>query len=124
MGVKIVRANLAFERKKKRAFAIMSKKGMWPSLYAPPCHMFLWKVGFNVVPPPFAPFWRNFLCMTSVNTTYWGIVMWIVFWKGEREHLFSATATILIVGIIAGLMASALEAWRGKANHLPKWEEI
>ena len=116
--------NLNFERKKKRAIAIMKKKGMWPSLYAPPCHLFLWKIGVNVVPPPFAPFWVNFLCLTSVNTTFWGIVMWFVFWQGQQENLFSALATIVTVGIAAGLVMSALGLWRGKANHLPAWSEV
>lgn len=119
-----MKSNPTFERKKNRAIAIMNMKGMWPSLYAPPCHIFLWKMGIKVAPPPFAPFWTNFLCMTIVNTTFWGIVMWVVFWKGEQEQLLSATETMIVVGIIAGLIASALEAWRGKANHLPKWEEI
>lgn len=119
-----MKKDLNFERKKNRAIAIMKKKGMWPSLYAPPCHIFLWKMGCNVAPPPFAPFWTNFICITGVNTTFWGLVMWIVFWKGQQEHLFSATVTIVIVGTIAGMFMSALEAWRGKANHLPSWEEI
>ena len=119
-----MKKDLYFERKKNRAIALMKQKGMWQSLYAPPCHLFLWKMGINVAPPPLSPFWTNFLCITSVNTTFWGIVMWFVFWKGEQEHLFSALVTIITVGIAAGLFMSALEAWRGKVNHLPAWSEI
>jgi len=119
-----MKKNLTFEQKKKRAIAIMKKKGMWPSLYAPPCHIFLWKMGFSVAPPPFAPFWTNFLCMTSINTLFWGAVMWIVFWKGETQYLFSAAVTIITVGVTVGLVMSALEVWRGKANHLPAWDEV
>jgi len=116
--------NLTFERKKNRAIAIMNKKGMWPSLYAPPCHMFLWKMGVRVAPPPFSPFWTNFLCFTGVNTPFWGIVMWIVFWKAKQEDLFSAAVIILSVGIVFGLFMAVLETWRGKVNHLPAWSEV
>ncbi|WP_147199055.1 DUF6404 family protein [Pantoea sp. MBD-2R] len=119
-----MKSNLTFKLKKDRAIAIMAKKGMWQSLYAPPCHLFLWKMGISVAPPPFSSFWSNFLCFTSVNTTYWGIVMWIVFWEGRREELFSALMTIIVVGIVAGLVMSALEFWRGKANHLPEWDRV
>lgn len=116
--------NLSFEHKKNRALAIMSRKGMWRSLYAPPCHLFLWKMGLNVAPPPFSSFWNNFFCFTSVNTPFWGMVMWFVFWKGESEHLFSALVAIIAFGAVAGLIVSALEVWRGKANHLPAWSAV
>ena len=116
--------NVMFERKKNRAIYIMEKKGMWPSLYAPPCHIFLWRLGFNVAPPPFSSFWGNFLCFTGINTPFWGTVMWFVFWKAEREYLFSAVVTIVTVGVIAGLIMATLEQWRGKANHLPAWDEV
>jgi len=119
-----MKSQLAFESKKSRAIAIMKKKGMWPSIYAPPCHVFLWKMGVAVAPPPFSSFWNNFLCFTGVNTPFWGMVMWVVFWKGKREDLFSATVTILTVGIVCGLVMAALESWRGKANHLPAWSEV
>ncbi|WP_414146918.1 DUF6404 family protein [Erwinia sp. BNK-24-b] len=117
-------SHIAFESKKSRALALMKKKGMWPSLYAPPCHVFLWELGISVAPPPFSPFWTNFACITGVNTTFWGIVMWFVFWKGNQEDLLSATWTILTVGVLCGLFMSALESWRGKANNLPPWSEV
>lgn len=103
---------------------MMNRKGMWQSLYAPPCHIFLWKIGVNVAPPPFSPFWTNFVCFTGVNTSFWGMVMWLVFWKGDTESLSSALTTIAAVGIVAGLIMSALGVWRGKANHLPAWSKV
>lgn len=119
-----MKKNLTFERKKNRAIAIMKRKGMWPSLYAPPCHIFLWKMGVSVAPPPFSSFWTNFICFTGVNTPFWGIVMWFVFWKGELEHLSSALVTIITVGVATSLVMAALEVWRGKANRLPAWSTV
>lgn len=113
-----------FEQKKSRAFAIMARKGMWRSLYAPPCHVFLWSLGLRVAPPPFAPFLTNFLSFTGVYTPFWGLVMWIVYWKELDTSPSTAAALALAAGIAFGLGTAALELWRSKANHLPPWRQV
>ncbi|EJD8595618.1 hypothetical protein M2693_005131 [Salmonella enterica] len=113
-----------FEQKKSRAFAIMAGKGMWHSLYAPPCHVFLWRLGLRVAPPPFAPFLTNFLSFTGVYTPFWGLVMWIVHWRELDTSPSTAAALALAAGIAFGLSTAALELWRSKANHLPPWRQV
>ena len=113
-----------FEQKKKRAMAIMEGKGMWPSVYAPPCHIFLWRLGIHVPPPPFSRFWTNFLSFACVYTPFWGVVMWFIFWKAHGTTLLSAATSTLIVGLMFGMVMAAFQRWRGQANHLPRWEQL
>lgn len=113
-----------FERRKKRAIAIMASKGMWRSNYAPPCHLFLWRMGVQVPPPPFSHFWTNFLSFAAVYTPFWGAVMWFIFWKAQGTTLASAAMTSLAVGLIFGIAMAAFQRWRKNANHLPEWEQL
>lgn len=113
-----------FEQKKNHAIAIMKAKRMWRSIYAPPCHIFLWKLGIRVAPPPFSPFLTNFLCFTGIYTPFWGVVMWFVFWGGVRKDFVSALEAVLTVGVLFGLSAALLELWQKKANHLPPWSQV
>jgi len=113
-----------FDSKKRRAFAIMQAKGMWHSTYAPPCHRLLWNLGFKVAPPPLSPFCTNLFSFMAVYTPFWGVVMWVVFWKAQYIDLFSVVATVLTGGLIFSLCMSVFQLWRKRANHLPEWERI
>lgn len=113
-----------FERKKNRAIEIMARKGMWRSNYAPPCHVFLWKMGIHVPPPPFSHFWTNFFSFAAIYTPFWGAVMWFIFWKSQGESAIYALVTAGIAGFVFGIVMAAFQRWRKKANDLPEWEQL
>lgn len=113
-----------FEKRKNRAMAIMEGRGMWPSIYAPPCHIFLWRLGIHVPPPPFSTFWTNFFSFAVVYTPFWGIVMWFIFWKAQGATLLYAATSTLIAGLFFGVIMAAFQEWRKRANHLPAWEKL
>lgn len=49
-----------FEARKQKALAIMASRKMWKSNYAPPLIRLMWRLGINIPPLPFAPFWQVF----------------------------------------------------------------
>lgn len=113
-----------FEQRKNRAMAIMEGKGMWPSIYAPPCHIFLWRLGIHVPPPPFSHFWTNFLSFACVYTPFWGVVMWFIFWKDHGTSLHLAAASALLAGLVFGIAMATFQKWRQRVNRLPQWEQL
>jgi hypothetical protein len=59
-----------FEARKQKALAIMASRKMWKSNYAPLLIRLLWRLGINIPPLPFAPFWQVF-----VMTGYFSVDM-------------------------------------------------
>lgn len=113
-----------FERKKNRAIAIMMRKGMWRSTYAPPCHVFLWKLGVRIPPPPFSRFWTNFICFAGIYTPFWGVVMWFVLWKDRGTGLVHAFVAALTIGLLFGIMMAGIQRLLKMAHHLPDWDLV
>ncbi len=113
-----------FESKKNRAIAIMAGKGMWRSIYAPPCHLLLWKMGIRIPPPPFSHFLTNFFGFSVIYTPFWGTVMWFSLWKEQGVSLLFAAVTTLVAGLLFSIAMAAFQNWRRKSNHLPEWEKL
>lgn len=68
-----------FEARKQKALAIMASRKMWKSNYAPPLIRLMWRLGINIPPLPFAPFWQVFCVMTSSFSVGYGLWMyWMV----------------------------------------------
>lgn len=112
---------MSFERKKKRALAIMESKKMWRSNYAPPLLRALWKLGLKIPPLPFASFWQ---VMGFGFGLVWGLVMWFFVWQGMGVQPSSAIFRSIFGGILCGVMTAAFHWWRKKANNLPDWKNL
>ena len=54
-----------FEVRKQKALAIMVRRNMFKCNYAPPLIRFLWWLGVNIPPLPFASFWQVFGLMAG-----------------------------------------------------------
>lgn len=115
---------MSFERKKKRAFAIMESKNMWRSNYAPPLLRALWKLGLKIPPLPFASFWQVTFMMGFGFGLVWGLVMWFFIWQGMDVQPSWAIFRSLSGGILFGVMMAAFHWWRKKANNLPDWKNL
>lgn len=115
---------MSFERKKKRAFAIMESKNMWRSNYAPPLLRALWKLGLQIPPLPFASFWQVTFMMGFGFGLVWGLVMWFFIWQGMGVQPSWAIFRSLSGGILFGVMMAAFHWWRKKANNLPDWKNL
>ncbi|MDI7074987.1 DUF6404 family protein [Pseudomonas aeruginosa] len=54
---------------------------MWKSNYAPPLIRLMWRLGINIPPLPFAPFWQVFCVMTSSFSVGYGLWMYWMVWR-------------------------------------------
>lgn len=72
-----------FEARKQKALAIMASRKMWKSNYAPPLIRLMWRLGINIPPLPFAPFWQVFCVMTSSFSVGYGLWMYWMVWRTQ-----------------------------------------
>lgn len=70
-----------FKARKQKALAIMASRKMWKSNYAPPLIRLMWRLGINIPPLPFAPFWQVFCVMTSSFSVGYGLWMYWMVWR-------------------------------------------
>ncbi len=70
-----------FEARKQKALAIMASCKMWKSNYAPLLIRLLWRLGINIPPLPFAPFWQVFGVMAGSFSVGYGLWMYWMVWR-------------------------------------------
>jgi len=112
------------ELKRLAALKLMEKTGIMRSNYAPPYLRLFWRMGFDVPPPHFAPFWQNALFAGIFYAVGWGASMYFFTWS---KSAMSATAMLNSAGIAGILFGLALASYyaHGKRKHgLPSWREF
>src|SRR5437867_12529072 len=100
------------------------ERGIKKALAAPLPYRLLWKLGFHVTPPHFATFAANALPMAIFYGVLWGILMWLLFWRRERD--FPIPAAIIASACFGLVMGVGLAiSYRRKARKLslPRWED-
>lgn len=115
---------MTFEEKLALSLAIMEKKKMWRSHYAPPLYRLLWKCGVHIPPPPFAPFWLN---VTFFGVTFgltWTLIMTLTVWRASPIIMPVLLSHALFAGLIFGLSMALFHSWRRAANRLPAWNKL
>jgi len=115
---------MTFDEKKKRAFALMAQKKMWSCNYEPPLFRLLWKLGSEIPPPPFAPFWLNTLFSSVTFGFIWGLFMWLFSWNNTGYSPLIALERCVITGLLFGVAMALFYYWRKRANNLPDWNSL
>lgn len=115
---------MTFDEKKQRALALMAEKKMWRSNYAPPILRLLWKLGAQIPPPPFMPFWLNMLCFGGFFGSVWGLFMWFTTWQNQGHNVLMAVQSSLLAGVLFGLFMALYHYWRKRVNKLPDWGSL
>ncbi|MGL5389641.1 MAG: DUF6404 family protein [Serratia sp. (in: enterobacteria)] len=115
---------MTFDEKKQQALALMAEKKMWRSNYAPPLMRLLWKLGVQIPPPPFMPFWQNVLCFGGFIGSLWGVIMWFTVWKSQGYSVLMALQMSLFAGVFFGFFMALYHYWRKRVNKLPDWNEL
>ena len=112
------------ENKRQAALAMLQKTGIMRSNYAPPYLRLLWRCGFDVAPPHFAPFWQNALATGLFYAIGWGVFMYIFTWSKSNMSAGSMLSASLIAGALFGLALASYYA-HGKRKHgLPSWQDF
>ncbi|ROH68734.1 hypothetical protein BL123_00017000 [Klebsiella pneumoniae] len=113
-----------FEARKQKALAIMSSRKMWKSNYAPLLIRLLWRLGINIPPLPFAPFWQVFGVMAGSFSVGYGLWMYWMVWRAQGMPPLFACKISLIAGVLFGLTMALFHLWRRKVNKLPDWKDL
>lgn len=85
-----------FEARKQKALAIMASCKMWKSNYAPLLIRLLWRLGINIPPLPFAPFWQVFGVMAGSFSVGYGLWMYWMVWRARGCHPCSLAKSVLL----------------------------
>lgn len=115
---------MMFEQRRDKAIALMEEKKMWRSNYAPPILRLMWRMGVNMPPPPFAPFWLNTLFFGVWFGPLWGVLMWFMVWKNQGYTGDEALILSLVTGLLFGFFMALFHYWRKKANRLSDWNDL
>jgi hypothetical protein len=113
-----------FETRKQKALAIMDRRKMWKSNYAPPLIRLLWRLGVKIPPVPFASFWQVFGLMAAFFSVGYGLLMYLMVWHAQGMSPLFACALSLVSGVFFGLIMALFHLWRKKVNKLPEWKDL
>ncbi|OVF85786.1 hypothetical protein B5L83_07825 [Klebsiella pneumoniae] len=84
----------------------------------------LWRLGINIPPLPFAPFWQVFGVMAGSFSVGYGLWMYWMVWRAQGMPPLFACKISLIAGVLFGLTMALFHLWRRKVNKLPDWKDL
>jgi Family of unknown function (DUF6404) len=110
--------------------AELTKRGFSQYTVAPPVFRLLWAIGYDVPPPMFNSFWRNFGWMSGIFGISFGLIFGGVFilpkWLAtpDKFSILEALAfTTLFSGLLFGLSMATYFHAQAKKLKLPSWDE-
>lgn len=112
------------DTRRARALALLKDTGMWRSSYEPPYLRALWRLGFDVRPPHFLPFYQVAIIAMAWFTVVWGTTMWLLVWARIGLPGKSALAISCGAGLFFGLSLAAYYAHGRRKYKLPTWSTL
>jgi Na+/H+-dicarboxylate symporter len=94
------------------------------SNYEPPVFRALWRIGFDIPPPHFVPFWKVTLFAAVLFGGVWGAFMWLTVWSRQGLSIMAAFCTTATLGICLGLITALCYAHGRRTYRLPAWSSI
>lgn len=115
---------MSFELKRSQALDALCKTGIWRSNYEPPIIRLLWRLGFKVPPPHFAPFLAVVLFMGIFFGVCWGGVMWFALWSHSGISVMLAVKSSGFAGLAFGILMALYYAYGRVKYKLPSWSSL
>lgn len=112
------------EFKRQAALKLLEKTGIMRSNYAPPYLRLLWRMGFDVAPPHFSPFWQNALFTGVFYSVGWGLLMYFFVWSKVVIPPLLMLNSSLIAGFLFGLTLACYYAYGKRKHGLPSWQDF
>lgn len=106
--------------KRTAALELLAKTGMRRSIYEPPLLRLLWKLGFDVPPPHFSSFARNFVFEGVYFGVTWGVPWWLFtqfFLAGSIAIFWPACGA----GLFFGFFMAAYYAYGARKHGITRW---
>ena len=114
---------MTHQEKLEAMYRHMAVLGVSKSTAAPPAWRLLWRLGFEVPPPVFAPFAANALAMGAFFGLFWGVGMWAMLWARQGMPLALMATSALAAGTLFGLVMAAYYRHLARKHGLPAWAE-
>jgi len=115
---------MTFDERRKRAIAVLNRKGI-PQASSEPAHIRLFRrLGMQVRPLHFESFWRTTFFCGLWFAPVWALTMWLFSWRKEGTDPAIAALATVICGLIYGLVMASVFAWSRKKHALPTWESL
>ena len=115
---------MEFEEQRRRAIAVMQRKGFSRSATEAPYRQVFRALGFQVRPMPVESFWRVVLVCGGGFAPFWGLAMWFWRWRDEGMRWPIAILVALLTGFFFGLSMACYMAYTRKKHGLPTWESL
>jgi hypothetical protein len=111
-------------QRREGALKALAATGMLRSNYEPPLLRLLWRLGFNIPPPHFAPFWANAIASGVLFGVAWGALMWFVSWSRQGTSLAWALIAAAAAGVLFGAAMAGFYAHGKRKYSLPSWHDL
>lgn len=115
---------MTFQARRAQSLDILKRTGMWRSNYEPPILRVLWKIGIEIPPPHFLPFWQVLVLGAGWFAGAWGSIMWLGEWSKHGVSIMSAVGTASVAGVFFGIAMAIYYAHGRRKHRLPKWNAI
>lgn len=118
------RTQMNFDERRKRAIAVLNRKGI-PQASSEPVQIRLFRrLGFQVRPLHFETFWRTTLFFGLWFGPFWAVIMWFFSWRKDGTDPMMAVLAAAICGLVYGMTMAGVFAWNKKKHALPTWESL
>jgi hypothetical protein len=117
-----------FERKRDAALDILAKSGVSKGMYRPHYIRWLWHMGINVPPLPFASLLTIAVYNASVFCVIFGLLTYVltslIFPTDPQETAVRVLIECAIAGTIYTLLMTLYYAHLRRKYKLPKWSDL
>ena len=113
-----------FESKYSKAINELSATSILPSNSRPPSHRIARRLGFQIRPPHYNTYAKNWLFGFLLFTPLWGLAKWSIRWSEEGTSIFVAVISSAFAGLMFGC-AMAFYYRRSSLKHkLTDWSQL
>ena len=111
-------------QKRLLALELLKQTGIWKSNYQPPITNMLWRLGVDVRPPHFMPFFQTALFTGLTFGVIWTLLL-VLFSKFSMDGSFiPSTVTSVFAGSLFGFTIASYYAYGRRRHNLPNWESL
>lgn len=124
IGRQTLLSYMTFQSRRTNALSILKKTRIWRCNYEPPYLRFLWRMGVELPPPHFVPFFQTASIAAAWFSLLWGAFMWFFVWGRQGMLGSSAIAISCATGTFFGVVMASYYAYGRRKYHLPRWVSL
>ncbi|WP_319531368.1 DUF6404 family protein [uncultured Cohaesibacter sp.] len=115
---------MSYEEKYVRALEELAQTPILEGNYCPPFHRVLRRLGFQLPPPHYDHFFRNFILTSIPFGILWGILMWMIAWSTAEVPLDIALTGAVAAGLLFGFLLALYYHVTATRHRLSRWRDL